>query len=171
MIRSSSSPLWGLIGLLTGCLLAACSQNRGSQPAAFFPQSNEVGQWTKVGETRTFKADDLWQYIDGDADKYIRAGVLATLTANYRYDDSFDAVADIHVMANARGPQQIMDSESSAGSHALALGDSGRSYGASLIFRKGPYLIRLVAYKQSQDVPQALTDLGRGIERKLPASR
>lgn len=169
MIRSSRFPLLPMSFLLTGCWLAACSQNRGSQPAAFFPRSNEVAQWAKVGETRTFKADDLWQYNDGDAEKYIRAGVRETLTANYRYADSFEAVADIHVMANAGGPQQIMDSESSAGSRPMALGDSGRSYGASLTFRKGPYLVRLVAYKQSQDVPQALADLARGIEKKLPA--
>jgi len=153
--------------LLAICLLAGCAGTLRSPAVTLFPQSNEVPQWSKIGETRTFKAADLWQYIDGDAEKYIQAGVQETVTANYRYRDSVDAVADIHVMATAGGPKQILDSESSDGSQPMALGDSGRSYGASLIFRKGPYLVRLVAYKQSPELAQALLELGRGIEKKL----
>jgi hypothetical protein len=153
------------LALAAMCLLVSCASKRG--PLSFFPASNEVPEWSKMGETRTFKSRDLWQYIDGDAEKYIRAGVQETLTANYRYQDSVDAVADIHVMASEAGPRQIMDSEPAIGSEPLELGDSARSYGASLIFRKGPYLVRLVAYKQSPKVPQALLELGRAIEKRL----
>lgn len=153
--------------LLAGCLLAGCGVKSGSRTAVLFPESNEVPGWSKVGETRSFKAANLWQYIDGDAEKYIQAGVQETLTANYSYKDSVDATADIHVMATADGPRQIMSSETAEGSQPLELGDSGRLYGASLIFRKGPYLVRLVAYKQSPEAGKALAELARGIERKL----
>jgi len=161
-MRPSSS-----LVLLAACLLAGCGVKSSYRSAAPFPDTNEVPGWSKVGQTRTFKAADLWQYIDGDAEKYIKAGVQETLTANYSYKDFVDAAADIHVMATADGPKQIMNSEPSVDSRPLELGDSGRLYAASLIFRKGPYLVRLVAYQQSPEVAKLLVELARGIERKL----
>jgi hypothetical protein len=150
-----------------GCLLLGCGAKPGARPAPVFPQSNEIPGWSKVGETRTFEAANLWQYIDGDAEKYIQAGVQKTLTANYRYKDSTEATMDIHVMATADGPRKIMESESAAESQPIALGDAARQYGASLIFQSGPYLVRLVAYQPSPEVEKALVELARGIERKL----
>ena len=162
MMRSRSS-----LTLAVACLLLGCAGKSGSKPATVFPESNEVPGWSKVGETRTFEASNLWQYIDGDAEKYIAAGVQRTLTADYRSGDSIEATADVYVMATAEGPRKIMDSESAAESQPVVIGDAARFYGASLIFRKGPYLVRLVAYEQSPEVAKALVELARGIERKL----
>jgi hypothetical protein len=148
-------------------LLAGCGRKPAALPTDPFPVSNEVSGWDKVGETRTFAAANLWQYIDGDAEKYIQAGVQKTLTASYQYKDSTEATVDIHVMAGADGPGKIMDAESAAESQSLALGDAGRLYGASLIFRSGQYLVRVVAYKSSPEAGKALVELARGIEKKL----
>lgn len=153
--------------LAVACLLLGCGGRSGSKPATIFPESNEVFGWTKVGETRTFEASDLWRYIDGDAEKYIRANVQKTLTADYSFGNSIEAVADVHVMATADGPRNIMDSESAADSQPVALGDAARLYGASLIFREGRYFVRVVAYQQSPEVGKALVELARGIEKKL----
>jgi len=120
-----------------------------------------------AGKMRVFAAADLWQYIDGDAERYIQAGVKRTLTVDYRYANSTDAVADVYVMASPGGSKQIMDSEPAEGSQPVALGDAGRLYGTSLVFRQGPYLVCLVAYKDSPGIGTALTELGRGIARKL----
>jgi hypothetical protein len=156
----------GAIFLAAGLLLG-CGRKPGSAQTTFFPESREISGWSKMGNTRVFTAADLWQYIDGDAEKYIQAGVQKTLTADYRYGDSTDAVVDVHVMADASGSKQIMDSEPPNGSQPVTLGDAGRLYGTSLVFRKGPYLVRLVAYKDSPGIQTALVALGRGIQRKL----
>jgi hypothetical protein len=162
MIRRQA--LWAIA---LSFLLPGCGREPAAVPTDFFPGGNEVLGWSKVGETRTFAAANLWQYIDGDAEKYIQAGVQKTLTATYRYKDSTEATVDIHVMAAVDGPRRIMDAESSAESQSVALGDDGRSYGASLIFRSELYLVRVVAYKSSPEVGKALVELGRGIEKKL----
>jgi hypothetical protein len=36
-----------------------------------------------------------------------------------------------------------------------------------VIFRKGPYLVRIVAYESAPDAPQALLALAHGLEAKL----
>src|ERR1035438_154918 len=112
---------------------------RAAKPTLWFPESGDVPGWTKLGETRAFEAADLWKYVDGDAERYLRAGVRRTLTANYRYADTVEAVADIHLMEAPRGAVSVFDAEPPAGSRALALGDAGRSYGQSLTFRRGPF--------------------------------
>lgn len=154
------------LGIAALFLAQACAPKPASQSATFFPEGNEVSGWSK-GAARTFEADRLWEYIDGDADRYIQAGVLRTLTTDYRYRDKIDAVADIYIMKAPEGAKKIFDSESSDGSQRIQLGDDARLFPASLTFRKGPYFVRLVAYQEDPEMGKALTELARAIERRL----
>ena len=115
----------------------------------------------------TSEAIDLWKYVDGDAERYLRAGVRRTLTANYRYADTVEAVADIHRMEAPQGAASIFESEPSAGSRPVALGDAGRSYGQSLTFHRGAFFVRLVAYQDTPQTERALVGLGQGVEGRL----
>jgi polyferredoxin len=138
-----------------------------AKPLSWFPESGDAPGWTKVGEARLFEAADLWKYVDGDAERYLRAGVRRTLTANYRYGDTVEAVADIHLMETPQGAASIFESESSAGSRPVALGDAGRSYGQSLTFHRGAFFVRLVAYQDTPQTERALVGLGQGVEGRL----
>jgi polyferredoxin len=137
-----------------------------AKPVSWFPETGGVPGWAK-GETRAFEAADLWKYVDGDAERYLRAGVRRTLTASYRNDDGLEAVADIHQMETPQGARAIYESEPAAGSRPVALGDAGRSYGQSLTFRRGRFFVRLVAYRDTPQTEPALVSLGQGIERRL----
>jgi Family of unknown function (DUF6599) len=145
----------------------SCGLKPNSRSANFFPTSDEVHGWTKSGETRTFPASRLWEYIDGDADKYIHAGVLKTLTADYRYDQKIDAVADVFVMSGAAGAADVFNAQSAVGSQPIQIGDEARLYRGTLTFRKGRYLVRLVAYEDAPQAPEALIALGRSIASRL----
>jgi polyferredoxin len=140
---------------------------RANKPMSWFPESGDVPGWMKVGETRLFEAVDLWKYVDGDAERYLRAGVRRTLTANYRYGDAVEAVADIYLMEAPRGAASIFESEPSSGSRPVALGDAGRSYGQSLTFRQGPFFVRLVAYEDAPQTARALVSLAQAIAARL----
>jgi polyferredoxin len=140
---------------------------RAAKPVSWFPESGNVPGWTKAGETRSFEAADLWKYVDGDAERYLRAGVRRTLTANYRYGETVEAVADIHLMEAPPGAASIFESEPSAGSRPVALGDAGRSYGQSLTFRRGPCFVRLVAYQDTPQTERALLSLAQAIDARL----
>jgi ferredoxin len=137
------------------------------QTVTWFPESGEVPGWKKTGETRVFEAEDLWKYVDGDAERYLRADVRRTVTSKYRYGDSVEAVADIYAMEAAPGAAEIFESESPIGSRPVALGDAGRSYGQSLTFRQGPCFVRLTAYQDTPGTEPALMSLARGIAARL----
>ncbi|MDR3791811.1 MAG: hypothetical protein P4L03_00380 [Terracidiphilus sp.] len=132
-----------------------------------FPASGAVTGWEKSSETRTFAAKDLWQYIDGDAEQYISAGVVSTSTSDYKYKGQLEAVVDVYTMGDAAGAKKILDAGQSADAKSLQLGDACVAYGQSVIFRKGPYLVRIVAYEATTDGPQALEALARAVASKL----
>ena len=131
-----------------------------------FPASGAVAGWDKTSETRTFAAKDLWQYIDGDAEQYVSAGVVSTSTSDYKYQNQLEATLDVHTMGDVAGARKILETGTSD-AKAVQLGDAGVQYAQSVIFRKGPYLVRIVAYESTADGPQALLALAHGVEAKL----
>lgn len=155
-----------MILVLTG-LLVACRSKAPSGPVDFFPASNSVPGWVKSSETRTFEASHLWEYIDGDADKYVQAGVEKTLTSDYKFNGKIDAAVDVYVMGNAAGARKIYDSESAEGSQPITVGDAGRYAKGSLTFRQGPYFVRLVAYEDAPEIAKGLTDLAHAVSSRL----
>ena len=162
-------PLRGAV-IMALCLAlfsgASCNRKPVSS-AALFPVSNEVAGWTKAGEIRTFEAADLWKYIDGEAERYLKAGVQRVSTVDYKFQSKVDAVVDIYTMGNPEGAVRIFDSEPVGDAKPVQLGDGGRLYGQSLVFRKGANLVRIVAYEESAETPQAIVQLGQSIERRL----
>ncbi len=144
-----------------------CFSGCKKQPADPFPASGEIAGWQKTGDTRVFKANDLWQYIDGDSEQYVKAGVVSTATADYNYESRLEAVVDVHTMGNADGARKILDRAQAGDGRTVQLGDGGVSYSQSVTFRKGVYLVRIVAYQSYSDGPKALLDLAHGIEAKL----
>ena len=142
-------------------------KSKTNNAADFFPASSAIPGWVKSSDTRTFSAADLWKYIDGDADRYVQAGVVKTLTSDYRLNGKTDATLDVYVMGATASAQKIYDSEAATGSHPLALGDAARYAKGSLTFRQGPYFVRLVAYEDSPEIESALAALAQGLSRKL----
>ncbi|MGD0736758.1 MAG: DUF6599 family protein [Terracidiphilus sp.] len=132
-----------------------------------FPASGAVTGWDKTADTRVFAAKDLYQYIDGDAEQYVSAGVVTTSTADYKYQGQLEATADVYTMGDAAGAQKILAAQQTKEAKTVQLGDAGVAYAQSVVFRKGPYLVRIVAFESTPDTPQALLALAHGLEAKL----
>jgi hypothetical protein len=151
------------IAIVAAAVATGCKK-RAINP---FPASGAVAGWEKTSDTRVFAAKDLWQYIDGDADQYTSAGVVSTATSDYKYQGQLEATVDVHTMGNAAGARKILEAGQTKDAKTVQLGDAGVGYAQSVIFRKGPYLVRIVAYESTPDTPQALLALAHGVEAKL----
>ncbi len=159
----------GVLLVMLGVVLlldAGCKRQPGTEPS-FFPASNQVTGWAKSGDTRTFEAADLWKYIDGEAERYLKAGVQRVCTADYKFQNKVEATVDIYTMGNAEGADTIFRSEPGVDGKPIQLGEAARLSSQSLVFRKGAYLVRIVAFEESAETQQALLQLGHGIELRL----
>jgi hypothetical protein len=157
-----------LLAVSVVALIAAIAATGCKKHAADpFPASGAVAGWDKTSDTRVFAAKDLWQYIDGDAEQYISAGVVSTSTSDYKFHGQLEAVVDVHTMGDAAGAGKMLDSGQGKDATTVSVGDAGIAYAQSLIFRKGPYLVRIVAYESNSDTAPALLALAHGVEAKL----
>jgi len=120
--------------------------------------------WSPAGAPRVFTPETLWQMINGDAERFLRAGLVRATRRDYRYQDESDATVSTFLMSSPAAARAVFESESAAGSRPLALGDAARTYGASITLRRGPYFVRLVAY---QEMPRELEDLARSLAAEL----
>jgi hypothetical protein len=132
-----------------------------------FPASGAVAGWEKAGDTRVYAAKDLWQYIDGDSEEYLKAGVVSTSTSDYKYHGQLEAVVDVYTMGDSAGARTILESGQTSDATKVPVGDAGIAYEQSVTFRKGPYLARIVAYEDSPGAQQALMALAHGVEARL----
>ncbi len=157
-----------LVGALVVALLAMVGvsgcKKKNANP---FPASGAVAGWEKSSETRTFEPKDLWQYIDGDSEQFIQAGVVSTATSDYKYQGQLEAVVDVYTMGGPDGAQTILERGQTKDVQTVHLGDEGLQYAQSVSFRKGRYLVRIVAYESSASTPQALMALAHGVEANL----
>jgi len=147
-------------------LYAGCKRQPGTEPS-FFPATNQVAGWVKTRDVRIFEAADLWKYIDGEAERYSKAGVQRVSTTDYKFQNRVDATVDIYTMGNAQGAEKVFKSEAAIDVKPIQLGDDARVSSQSLVFRKGAYLVRIVAFEESAETQQALLQLGHGIELRL----
>jgi hypothetical protein len=162
-------PIWFSIfavfmGATVGIFTTTGCKRKAVDP---MPASGAVAGWEKTADTRVFDAKNLYQYIDGDAEQYISAGVVTTSTADYKYKGQLEATADVYTMGDAAGARKILETGQTKDAKAVQLGDAGVAYAQSVIFRKGPYLVRIVAFDSTPETPQALLALAHGIEAKL----
>ena len=164
MFRSKG---WMLAAAAMAIVLAGAGTGCKKKLSDPFPASGAIAGWEKTSDTRVFAAKDLWQYIDGDADQYIAAGVVATSTSDYKYRGQLEATVDVHTMNDAAGARKILETGQSSSAKSVQIGDAGIAYAQSVIFRKGPSLVRIVAYESTPGAQQALIDLAHGVEAKL----
>lgn len=162
-----SSSRWILSAVAVALVALAAGTGCKKSKVDPFPASGAVAGWQKTDETRVFAAKDLWQYIDGGAEQYVSAGVVSTSTSDYKYQGQLEAVVDVHTMSGPDGARKILESGLTSDAKTVQLGDQCVQYAQSVIFRKGPYLVRIVAYESTPDGPQALMALARGVEAKL----
>jgi len=151
------------IVLLVSVACTGCKKTN----ADAFPATGAIAGWEKTSETRTFAAKDLWQYIDGDAEQYISAGVVSTSTSDYKYQGQLEATVDVYTMKDAAGARVILEKGQSKDALAVQLGDAGVAYAQSVIFRKGPAMVRITAYEAAPNAQAALLELAHGVEAKL----
>jgi len=149
-----------MFGLLVN---TGCKKSKGDP----FPASGTVAGWEKSSDTRVFVAKDLWQYIDGDSEQYIQAGVVSTSTSDYKYQGKLEAVVDVYTMGAPDGARTILEKGQTKDSKSVKVGDEGLQFAQSVNFRKGRYLVRIVAYESSATTPEALLALANGVEANL----
>ena len=115
-----------------------------------------------------FYSSDLYRYMDGGADIYLKYGLVAMAHGEYKIA-GVDMTVDVFDMGSPLQAFGIYSSERSPEYHFIDIGAEGYSSETTLNFLQGRYYVRLAAF--GEGAAAALDKVAREISRKIGGDR
>jgi hypothetical protein len=122
----------------------------------------------KGGDAARFYSSDLYRYMDGGADIYLKYGLVAMAHREYKRA-GVDMTVDVFDMGRPLQAFGMYSAERSPEYHFIDIGAEGYSSESTLNFLQGRYYVRLSAF--GDGAAPALDSFARAISRKIGADR
>jgi hypothetical protein len=156
----------GLIACLV--LAAALSAALRAQPIPAEVKTRLAALLPKGKNAARFYSSDLYRYMDGGADIYLKYGLVAMAHSEYRRA-GVDMTVDVFDMGGPLPAFGIYSAERSPEYHFVDIGAEGYSSESTLNFLQGRYYVRLTAF--GGGAAAALDDFARAISRSIGGDR
>jgi hypothetical protein len=122
----------------------------------------------KGGEAVRFYSSDLYRYMDGGADIYLKYGLVAMAHREYKRG-GVEVTADVFDMGLPLQAFGMYSAERSPEYHFVDIGAEGYSSESTLNFVQGRYYVRLSAF--GDGAAAALDSFARAISRSIGGDR
>jgi len=177
MKKSDLRPYIVLAVLLGASCLVACQPGdveRGTPATgpsdSVLPGTDALADWEMVSEPENYGPDNLWDYINGQAEFYLNYGFLRVDTAEYRAESgSPSVVVEIYQMASPEEAFGIYAAERNPDDRSVEIGSGGYLGSNVLNFWQEKNYIKLMSFEAGAGDEDALTALARGISELSPA--
>ena len=149
------------VGLVLMVLFAACAA-----PAADIADCRLVAGWEQQGGPRHFTADNLYEYVDGNAEGYILYGFLEMqgVTCHAGADS---ILIDVFEMTGADSAYGVFSANLDPHLPVQKLGMGGQITPRRALFCKDKYYLELAANSE-KDQTAALRAFAREAEKRIP---
>jgi len=142
----------------------------GSTASGFaLPVDGEIPGWSLATEPEHYEVDNLWDYINGQADFFIDYGFVRVDAAEYRNDqESTSVVLELWRMGRPQEAFGIFAAERTLEDRPLDIG-SGAYLGANVLgFWQGELYVKLTSFDQGPAIEQLLTGLAEKVSSRFP---
>jgi len=171
--------------LLAGLCLVSCAGKESSrsetkeastaaaaevspQLAALLPARDEVPGWAMSRQPRSFKAESLWEFIDGAADRYLAYGFEEVVTSEYTQNGTgLQVLVDIYRMKDVLNAFGIYTQERNPEYQFLNIGNEGYLTGTALNFWIGSYYVKITAFEEREATRRDLANLAGAVAAKV----
>jgi hypothetical protein len=139
--------------------------------SALLPEKRAMKGWSITLGPKFFEPQNLWEYINGQAEMYIDYGFELVGTAEYGSLDGPGSVTiEIYQMQSPKHAFGIYAAERSPLDTSIGMGVQGYLSENVLNFWKGPYYIKLTSFQRSPETKETLMALAVGIDHKIDGS-
>jgi hypothetical protein len=178
MTTSTRRPIQRAALAVMAIALAACGGSEPTQhdssPAEVsgfqLPADGEIPGWALATEPEQYLADNLWEYINGQADFFIDYGFVSVDTAEYRNEqDSSSVVLEVYRMGRPQEAFGIFAAERTSEDRPLEIG--GNAYlGANVLgFWQNEHYVKLISFDHDPSIDQQLISLAEKISARIPS--
>lgn len=127
---------------------------------------SEFADWKPAGEDRAFTRDTLSEYLGGAGETCLAYGFRRLLVREYAGPSGTPLVAEVYDMTVPADAYGVAANDRDG--DEVAAGRDGLYGGGRLRFWKGPYFVRLLAEKETDETRGLLVDMGRAIAAAIP---
>lgn len=135
---------------------------------ALLPQNNELAAWERVSQPQFFMSENLWEYMNGQAESYLQYGFRMLAVLDYILEDNPNTLnIEIFKMESPKHAFGIYAAERSTEDKAIKIGIDGYIGPNVLNFWKGPYYVKLTTFESEKDLEKILFEFGNVIADKI----
>jgi len=130
-----------------------------------YPEVTVKGEkWTPSTAVKVYRGEELYRYIDGGAEVYIRAGLVDATVIKYQAGGHKEpVVVEIYRMKDSEGAQKVYAKHFSKGDPVLSLGDEAHYARNILTYRKGESYVRIFTFESLPDARSVLLAIARKV--------
>jgi len=135
------------------------------------PKNTEIKGWKISSGPQFFEQQNLWEYINGQAEMYLDYGFELVATTEYTTLDGFRSMAiEINQMQSPKHAFGIYAAERSPNDGLIMMGVQGYLSENVLNFWKGLYYVKLSSFQTSSETKEVLMKLAAVIDNKIQGS-
>ena len=178
MIFAANRPIRHAVFISIVMACAACGGGDPSQEehvptiatGVDLPADGELPGWSLATEPMHFEADNLWEYINGQADFFIDYGFVRVDTAEYRNDqESSSVVLEIYRMGRPQEAFGIFAAERTPDDRPLEIGAQAYLGTNVLGFWQAEQYVKLTSFDEGAAVEQLLIGFAEEISARIPS--
>ncbi|MEN8154461.1 MAG: DUF6599 family protein [Acidobacteriota bacterium] len=130
----------------------------------------KISGWEKVSLEKYFSPENLFEYINGNAELFISYNFINMGTLSYSKDPSFKITIDIFDMGKPADAFGVF-SHSRENEDNFINNNVGSEYGEGLLtFWKGQYYISILAYPDSGESKDVIKKIAEKITEQIPGT-
>jgi len=161
-----------LTAIALAAVLAAVftAESRGEQEpdtASLLPESGYIAGWKAEEEPVYFYSENLWEYINGSADKFVSYRFRELAAGVYSNEKGEELKVEIYRHETPRMAYGIYSQLSYGKEPENRVGNMSFEGPYSLHFWKGPYYVKVAVFEQSPGLKRSAHDFADYIAEKI----
>lgn len=121
-------------------------------------------KWTPSPLIKAYQGDELYKYINGGAEVYLKAGMIKATVVSYQAERHKEpVVAETYCMKDRYGAQKVYLKHFSKGTAIPSLGDEAHYVKQILTVRKGAFYLRIYTYEKLKNEREILLAIARSV--------
>jgi hypothetical protein len=163
---SISVPILFAVALISAGCGGGERKPAGSEAAVYLPVRFDEAGLERLSEVHVYHDTALWEYIDGGAELYHQYDFVEVATADYT-SGTQEYVLDIYKFADPDNAFGLFSAMRPERAKPVPLGVAGFMSESSLDFVKDRYLVRMVAFEQTDSTAATLRIAAQQLDREI----